>query len=238
MIDIHTHILFDSDDGSRTLDETLMILKEAQLLGITDIILTPHYIKDSMYIKNNKEKQKSFSALKKFSKKEGININFFLGNEIYIDNDIHDLIENKEVMTLGDSKYILMELPLFGIINNVREIIFELMLKGYFVIIAHPERNEMFQKNAELISELKSQGVLFQCNMESILGIYGKPAKKSIKKMLKNDQIHFLASDVHHQNTTYKNIEANLKKIKRITKKKFETLTKINPSKILLNEDI
>lgn len=199
MIDIHSHILYGVDDGAKTIDESVDIIRNLYKNGITDIILTPHYIEYSSYNSNKKSNLEKLDSLKKKLKEEGINVNLYLGNEIYINNNILSLLKNGEISSLNDSKYLLIELPMSGKYDNYVEIFKELIENGYKVILAHPERYNTFKKDINLIYELKNIGVLMQCNIESILKTYGKDSYKTIKKLAKNKLINFIASDIHHK---------------------------------------
>ena len=165
MIDIHSHILYGVDDGAKTIDESVDIIRNLYKNGITDIILTPHYIEYSSYNSNKKSNLEKLDSLKKKLKEEGINVNLYLGNEIYINNNILSLLKNGEISSLNDSKYLLIELPMSGKYDNYVEIFKELIENGYKVILAHPERYNTFKKDINLIYELKNIGVLMQCNI-------------------------------------------------------------------------
>ena len=199
MIDIHSHLLYGVDDGAKTIDESVDIIRNLYKNGITDIILTPHYIEYSSYNSNKKSNLEKLDSLKQELKEKGINVNLYLGNEIYINNNILSLLKKGEISSLNDSKYLLIELPMSGKYDNYIEIFKELIENGYKVILAHPERYNTFKKDINLIYELKNIGILMQCNIESILKIYGKDAYKTIKKLAKNKLINFIASDIHHK---------------------------------------
>ena len=209
MIDIHSHILFGIDDGSKNIETSIEILKDAVDNGVTDIILTPHYIEDSDYSCNNIDKEEVFDILKQRVKAENININLYLGNEIFINDNISKYIEEKEIAPLNYSKYILVELPMGRMSNNTKNIFFELIREGYTVILAHPERYRYMQKDDKKLEELLDMGILLQGNYRSLFGYYGKDAKKALRKYIKNKWISFLGSDIH-RNDGY-----NLKKLEK-----------------------
>ena len=223
MTDIHSHILFDVDDGCSTLKESIELLKKMHDIGFNDIILTPHYIDGSEYNSNNIEKISKFKELKEEIQKEKLDINIYLGNEIFINNNIYELIKNKNIYTLNNSNYILVELPFHNQIVNLEDIIYELKIKGITPIIAHPERYTYFQKNYKEVDRLKEEGFLFQANYSSILGYYGKEAQKLLKYMLKKRYIDYLGTDIHKISKTYviDNFEKIEKKIIKITKKDY-----------------
>lgn len=203
MTDIHSHILFSIDDGSYSIEESLELLKKMKKLGYDNIILTPHYIKGTEYSASNDTKRKNFTILKEAIKEQNLNINIYLGNEIFITDNIPELLEQDEVSSLNHTKYLLIELPFHNQILNLEDIIYEIKLKGYIPVIAHPERYTYFQDNYNLIEGLKNMGVLFQCNYVSILGCYGKSAEKLFKYLLKKNYVSFFGSDIHHLDRTF-----------------------------------
>ena len=238
MKDIHSHLLAGIDDGCKDIGESLTLLKSASEQGITDLVLTPHYMEDTKYNANNEEKNKRFEELKEEAKKQGIEINLYLGNEVYITEKFLDLLEKKEIMTINNSKYVLLEFPLGNMLYNTKEIIYNLVVSGYVPILAHPERYRIFQRHPEHIDEYLRMGVLLQGNYKSLFGKYGSDAKKTLTYFIKNNKITFLASDCHHDKD-YK-IKKIKKKLKSITKSDniVEDLLENNFNKVILNENI
>ncbi len=235
MIDIHDHLLFGIDDGAKTIDESIDVLKDMEKAGYKSIILTPHYIKDSNYSSSATNNYRKLKELKEALKENNININLFLGNEIYIDEEIYELLNKKEIYPLNGTNFLLIELPISGEYPGYQEIFSFLMSKGFNIILAHPERYLSFQKDYKKISELASLGVFFQCNLGSLLGKYGSGAKKLIKKMLKDKKVTYLATDIHHKKHDLNDFNKAKKiALKYISEIEFNKLVKGNPS-LLLN---
>lgn len=197
MIDIHSHIIYGIDDGCKTIDESINTIINLKKIGFDKLILTPHYINGSNYNKNNKEKKERLNVLKEELLKRNIDISLYLGNEIYVNDEIDELVLSKEVTTLNKSRYLLIEFPLYNKVNNVSDYIYELQIKGYKIIIAHPERYEYFKENYKEVNNLYKSGVLFQCNYGSLIGKYGKESQKLIEYLLKNNMVTFMATDIH-----------------------------------------
>ena len=86
MIDIHSHLIFDVDDGSRSIEESLNIIKMMHEAGVKDMIITPHYITDSKYVSKKKDNNKKLTILKKELKNNNIDMNLYLGNEVFYTN--------------------------------------------------------------------------------------------------------------------------------------------------------
>ena len=110
MKDLHSHLLPGIDDGSNSMEESISLLKSAYESGITDMMLTPHYMYKTDYNCNNKKKEKLFKELKDELIKNNIPINIYLGNEIYINEDIIKLIKKGDIHTLNNTKYILTKI--------------------------------------------------------------------------------------------------------------------------------
>ena len=234
MIDIHSHLLYSVDDGSQTIEESLNIIRELNNIGITDIILTPHYIKESKYNNSKKENMKILNTLKKSLLENKIKTNLYLGNEIYINNEIEELLKKNIISSLNDTNYLLIELPLTGEYEGYLEIFENLINEGYHIILAHPERYYSFQNDFNKIYELEQIGVYFQSNIESIVGSYGRNAIKMVKRLLKEKKISFLATDIHHQKKDYNKWQKARKKIlKYVTKEEYNILTYKNPRKLI-----
>lgn len=237
MIDIHSHIIPNVDDGARSVEETFNILKEAQEAGFTDVILTSHFLLN-YYETNAQELIFWKEKLQEVLKKQGTKINLHSGMEIYITNQMEELLENKKILTLANSRYMLIELPLATNVKYFDYVVYYLEAKGIKPIIAHPERYKCVQKDPDIVEEYIEKGCLIQCNYGSIVNLYGREAEKTIKTLLKKNQVHFLGSDVHRKNGTYLIILDAIKKIRKIIgENKINEITTINPKKILQNEE-
>lgn len=242
MIDVHCHILPGIDDGARRLEDSLQMLRQAEAAGITDIILTPHYIKGSTYNANNVKKWQLFQELKTEAKKQGIKPRLYLGNEIYIDEKMSDLVAGYakeksdlmyEISTLNSTKYILVEFPVQFEDRTAKDSLFKLIQKGFTPVIAHPERYFYVQHNPDYVDQFLAMGCLFQGDYLALLGKYGKLAEKTLKTLIQHDKIFCLASDLHKPDD-YR-LPATHKKLLKIVKseQKIADLFVNNPQKIL-----
>lgn len=238
MIDMHSHILPNVDDGARSVEETFHLIKEAQEVGFKAIVSTSHYML-GQYETIASDREIWIRAICDKLQKQNIDTKIYLGNEIYLSKYIVKLIEEEKATTIQGTKYILFEMPLTIEPFNLYDVIYEMMQYKYKPILAHPERYAFVQQKPELIYELIQKGVLMQANYASIIGYYGKSAQILIKKFLQNNMIHFLGSDVHRENTIYPRIPQILEQLKNIIgEKKLEELTTINPQNVLDNREI
>ena len=238
MIDFHTHILPNIDDGSRSIEETFNLIKEAKNVGFEAIISTSHYIEE-YYETNAPEREVWINAIYENLQAKNIDINLYLGNEIYLSENIIKLLEEGKASTINDTSYVLFEMPLNAEPMNLYDVIYEMMQYKLVPILAHPERYSFVQKEPELIYDLIEKGVLMQANFGSILGIYGEKAQIIVKKFFESNMIHFLGTDVHRQNSIYPKVpEALVEITKIIGDEKVKELTKINPRLVLHNKKI
>lgn len=238
MIDIHSHILSGIDDGAQDIEESIQMLKEAYEIGFTNIISTSHYIEES-YTTDKIQREELIKVLQDNLERENINIKIHNGAEAYITPNLKELIEKEKIPTINHTKYVLIELPMHSEIIYLDSIISDLMNQGLIPIIAHPERYSYVQKRPKILSNLIEEGVLFQANYGSIIGNHGREAEKTVRKLLKNNMIHFFGTDSHRGNSVYIQMPIILKKLEKlIGKEKLEQLASINPQIILNNTDI
>lgn len=238
MIDFHTHILPNIDDGSRSIEETFNLIEEAKKAGFEKIVLTPHYIED-YYETDVAEREVWLDAITKNLSVKKFDGDLYLANEIYMTENIMKLLENAKASTINNTSYVLFELPLNAEPLNLYDVIYEMQQNKIVPVLAHPERYTFMQKEPELIYDLVQKGVLMQSNYGSFIGQYGKKAQVIAKKMLENNLVHFLGSDVHREKTIYPHIPEILKEIESIIgEERLEELTTTNPELALANKRI
>lgn len=235
IIDIHTHILPGVDDGAKTLADSIRILRWLANQGVTDVIATPHYIDETEYNSSRSTNLKILDNLKSRLEADDIPVNVYLGNEIYIDDKIAELILAGKISAMADSKYLLVELPMNDEFLNYEDYLCDLMNKGYKIVLAHPERYSIIQKNYKIAKKLHKMGVLFQCNFGSLIGKYGINARRTIRKMARDKIIFAFGSDVHHCGRKDYITLACEKLLRYYTKREISQLLMINPEKILKN---
>ena len=239
MIDLHCHLMPGVDDGSKTLNETLAMFENAVTSGVTDMVLTPHYIKGTKYSLDNEAKSKITAILREALRRSEIDINISFGNEVYLDDKLPEMLECGEISTLNNSRYLLVELPVASEAKNAGNVFFRLRSQGITPVIAHPERYAYIQKHPEKVLEYTKLGCLLQGNYMSLLGKYGRKAEKTLKTLLKEDVIAFLASDVHHETNEYHLPEAERKVLKIVrSEDKVQKLFIENPEKVIKDEEI
>lgn len=238
MIDIHSHILFGVDDGADDIYESFEMIKAASEIGYYGIVATPHYISNSDFNSNLYENNKKFNELKNHIKQKKMQVELMLGNEVYYDTDLTCNLENKVVVPLNNTRYILMETSRNRVVfKNLLNFIFQLQVKGYIVILAHPERYDFVYSNTNLIRELIKRDVLIQLNLSSLVGYYGKKVKETAFKLLDHNMVHFVGSDAH-RTKHYEQIGEALDVLKkRVGQGRYQQLVESN-AKIILSDGI
>ena len=239
MIDIHSHILNEVDDGSDSFSCSIEILKKAENAGFTDIILTPHYI-ENYYDNTKKVIKPKINALKKEIYKENIVVQLYEGNEVFLSDNTPNLLYNAQIATLANSRYVLFEVPFTNKMLTLGQIVSEIKSLGYIPVLAHPERYAFIQENPASIKEILNYGVFLQSNYGSFVGQYGKAAKITAEILLKSHVIHFLGSDTHKHGLVYEKIDDIIKKLVEISKDEnyINEITTTNPKKILDDIDM
>ena len=191
MIDIHTHILPFVDDGSKSVNHSLELIKTQIENGVTDIFLTPHLRRS--YNLDEKAIRNAFSEFCDVVKQSGIEINLYLGQEIYINPENPNLNEVQQIITLNDSKYLLIEFD-FVEFTDIVEVVYEASRLGYQPIVCHFERYNY--ANLEMAEQVKENGGFIQINASSITS-EDRKIKKITKQLLKHRLVDFVASDIH-----------------------------------------
>ena len=201
MIDMHSHLLPNVDDGVKDINEAIEILRQGHEYGVTDVIITPHYRPTKEYLETNESLEKKLKKLKSELKKNDIPINVYLGREIDEAKDIKTLLENGSVSSMNKTKFLLVD---FGVNkSNVSEYIYELKLMGYKIIIAHIERYKYID-GLDCFNRLKREGAFLQVNASSIVSPRNRKMRKRIRHLFKNKLVDFVATDAHRNPDSYK----------------------------------
>ena len=188
MIDIHSHVIPFVDDGSRSLESSLDILRTAEKCGVTDIICTPHY-RRGMFETPKDKIIENYNILKAAN---DTGVDLHLGQEIAYNTHIFDMLSKGEILTYCGSDYILLEFSYTKYVD-VSGVVFESKLRGYKPVIAHIERYEYL--TLEDVEELSYSGALIQVNASSLL--FGSRYRGIANKYLKKNFVDFIANDMH-----------------------------------------
>ncbi|MGG7058134.1 tyrosine-protein phosphatase [Clostridium tertium] len=237
MVDLHSHLIWAIDDGSKSKEMTINMLRQAVDGGTTKLVLTPHYLPGYYEVPINevKEKTKNLSDL---AKEEGLDIEIYSGQEVYFSEKMLEYFNNRFIGTINESRYMLIEFNMKNFsIKEVAEVLYELQLKGIVPVIAHPERYHMFIKKPSLINEFIKEGFLFQLNIGSITGDFGKEVKKTAEIFLKSKIYSFIGSDAHRDEKRNPNMSKGAEALKAMDNNYFNYLN-ASGEELLNNEEI
>ncbi len=238
MIDFHSHVLPNVDDGSKSVEETFKLLEEAKEAGFDGVISTSHYMEE-YYEVNVAERKVWINALSENLYQKNIDLKLYLGNEIYISKNIIDFLETGKATSINNSNYVLFEFPMNSKPMDMYDIIYDMLEYKLVPVLAHPERYSFVQKEPNLVYDLIQKGVLMQSNYGSILGMYGEKAQIIVRKLLENNMVHFLGSDVHRANSIYSKIQSSLGEIEAIVgEEKLKEISSVNPKLVVDNKRI
>ena len=191
-VDIHSHVLPGLDDGAKNVKESLELISEMKRLGFKKIYGTPHTY-PGMYNNTTQSITKSFKIIND-RLNEKIEIDY--ASEYMISHSLIEMAESKSLLTIKD-KYILVETSFLSEDSNMYDVIFHLRLNDYIPIMAHPERYLYYKNDIKYFYKLKKFGCLFQINLLSAVGHYGKDVLDLCNNLIKNDLYDFAGSDIH-----------------------------------------
>jgi len=199
-VDLHSHFIPGIDDGSKSMEESLSLLKGMESMGYEKVITTPHIMLD-VYRNTPQIIKGGLVSLREAAKAEGIKMEIEAAAEYYLDEGFYDHLHSGEVMSIN-GKYLLFETSYVTKPLQVEEMIFEISASGYIPLMAHPERYRYVSDPLKEYGRFKELGVMFQLDLNSLDGHYGRDAMKKAAILSKNGMIDFLGSDVHHLKQT------------------------------------
>lgn len=236
MIDIHTHLLPNIDDGSKDLGDSLKQLAQMAEGGIKRVYLTSHYFRGH-YQYTRDEYDTRFSVVASKVKEAGINLELVPGFEVFLQPDILTDI-NKHSLTMGDSPYVLVESELNGLPNDFYNNIYPLLRAGYKPILAHAERYVSIMRKPSRAESLTQRNIYIQTNSGSLLGMYGDKVKSTAWALVNNGWTHFVASDDHVRGQYFSFFQARDAVEDKIDNHTAHLLFHAYPSAIANNESI
>jgi tyrosine-protein phosphatase YwqE len=224
-VDMHSHLIPGIDDGSKTIEESLDLVRRLAGFGLKKIITTPHIM--SEYYRNTPEIiAMGLEDLRKAVKNEGIPIEIDAAAEYYMDEVFLEKIQaDQKLLTFGDD-YILVETGFINKPQMLVDIIFHLEMSGYKPILAHPERYQYLLSDKKLLEELIERQMLFQLNLLSLTGFYSKQVKEFGEMLVERNVVALLGTDCH--NARYLDMMETLPRNRKFYEK-IQTLDLINP---------
>ena len=243
MIDIHSHIVFGVDDGPSTKEESLALLKEAFSQGVRTIVSTSHRRKH-MFETPEYTIMTNFKEVKALARKELPELTLLYGAEIFHTQDVLEKLENKQIPTLNDTQYALIEFSSRTPYWEIRNALSKILLLGMKPVIAHIERYDELENNEKRIKELIDMGCYTQINSSSILKprLFGdkyRLFKKRAQYFLAHNLVHCVASDMHNLTARPPYMKQAFALIKQqYGEKKAQELFTVNPQLIVVNKSI
>jgi len=195
--DMHSHLLPGIDDGAEDMENSLELIKGMRKLGYKKLITTPHVLWD-MYKNTHEVIHEKLAQVKEAVKNEGIDVEIHAAAEYFLDEHVEELLRNKVPLLTIKDNMVLTEFSMAFPSMNVKEMLFEMEMQGYQPIIAHPERYTYLERNKDFYRELKDIGCLFQLNILSLGGHYGRSVTELSHYLLKNNYYSLLGTDLHH----------------------------------------
>ncbi len=238
MIDIHSHLLYRVDDGPLSLEESLVLMKQATENGVTDIIVTPH----SWAFAGEKNMDWLQDRFARFQEEtRAIPIQLYLGMEHAVENYRRFVrrIDKEGILTLANSRYVLVEAMRLESGEEAEELVYEMKLRGYFPILAHPERMGSVKKDISIVRAFRKAGGFVQVTLEACDPTGSGMFHKAAIALLKEKQIDFLATDTHGLIRNCRNLAEVKKRIEQYVGKEFVQQVMIeNPKKVLMDQEI
>ncbi|RMF57380.1 MAG: hypothetical protein D6748_11330 [Calditrichaeota bacterium] len=197
MIDIHNHIIYEFDDGPKSLNESLEMLRIAVDQGIKAVFATSHF-SEVIHPEQEKDYFEKLQILRDKIQEKSIPIEIFSGSEMFYHHYLEKTAKQSKVGTLcALGQYVLMEFPLYLMPSGVEETLFRLSVEDITPIIAHPERYSTVIDHPAKVYDFLKHGALLQVNAGSVLGKFGRKVKKVAMWLLENNLVHFIGSDAH-----------------------------------------
>ncbi|OEK06727.1 tyrosine-protein phosphatase [Roseivirga misakiensis] len=196
-VDIHSHLIPGIDDGVQNMDECLTILKEMEHLGYQKVITTPHTMVGS-YDNTPEIIYSGLEKVKTAVQKEGLNIEIEAATEYFLDESFMEKLDSGEKLMTFSGNHVLVETSFISPPPQLKEASFQLTMKGYKMVFAHPERYLYLIEDKVLLEELIDRDIIFQLNAVALTGCYSKPIQKFAEKLIDMKIPRLVGTDCHH----------------------------------------
>lgn len=202
MIDIHSHIVFDVDDGPSTIEESLALIGESYRQGVRTIVSTSHRRRD--LFKTPEEKiWENFKQVKESAEAKFEGLEILYGGELYYNNALLEKLENHQVPRMNDTQFALIEFSMTTPWKEIHDGLTKVLMLGVTPIIAHIERYDALENREDRVRELINMGCYTQINSAHILkprlfGDKNRVFKKRARYFLEKNVVHIVASDMHN----------------------------------------
>jgi tyrosine-protein phosphatase YwqE len=196
--DMHSHVLPGIDDGAQDVTMSLELIRGMKELGYSKLVASPHILWD-IYPNTRDGILDVLDEIRDALREQQIDIELDAAAEYFLDDHVSGLLKNKEpLLTFGDN-YVLTEFSMASAPIDVKEILFEMRMQDYQPVIAHPERYVYLEHQKEFYDELKDAGYLFQLNLLSFAGVYGKSVQQLAHYLAGKEYYDLVGTDLHNQ---------------------------------------
>ena len=193
---MHSHLLPGIDDGAATLDDSLALIRGLHALGYRRLYTTPHVFRE--YYPNTSDGIRSaLETVQTALLREGLDVELGAAAEYYIDEHFAGLLAQNDILTLPGG-HVLVEMSFFAPSPLLHQVLFDLRMRGYRPVLAHPERYLYYAGKWEQLEQLRDFGCLFQCNLPAFNGAYGRPIRDFAFKLLERGWVDFVGTDLHN----------------------------------------
>lgn len=196
-VDIHSHLIPGIDDGAKDMERSIELILSLKEMGYSKLITTPHV--SDMFTNSKEIILKGYRALKEELSNRKIEIELEVAAEYYADENFEALLQKRDLLTFGKEKYLLFELSYFTPPQDLESLVYDIKIAGYTPVLAHPERYIYFHDDLSRYKNIKSMGVLFQINLNSMVNYYSTEVTRTVKQLILNGMVDFIGSDVHHR---------------------------------------
>jgi len=234
MIDLHHHCLPDVDDGPREWDEAVAMCRMAAEEGIETIVATPHVLRGRWKAFSIPELE---ARIEELQSRVGETPRLLLGSEYFFAHDVVEVLNARNaIVPLAGSRYVLIELASNSVPPMIEQPIYRMELEGWIPILAHPERNLVFQTRPDVLAELLAHGVKTQITATSLTGDFGPQARRAAETFLRRGLVHFVATDAHNTTKRMPRIREAMATLEELVGSDVaDALTRRNPLAVLEN---
>lgn len=194
--DLHSHLIPGIDDGVSTNDDALLCLRQLADWGIRHVVTTPHVSQD-WFPNTHETLLAGQTTLRNLIAEHQLPLTLEVAAEYLIDDLFLDRLRAGNLLSFGQPRHVLFETGWASAPHFLSEIIFQLQTHRYQPVLAHPERYTYYHDDLTPLADLRTAGCLFQLNWGSLTGRYGKRVEKQAQKLLKNNWVDFIGSDLH-----------------------------------------
>jgi tyrosine-protein phosphatase YwqE len=201
--DMHSHLLPGIDDGSENMETSIALIRELKKQGFRKLITTPHVMGDqyrntSDIIMNGLHELNHTLA----SHADISDMQVTAAAEYYLDAEFIEKLQSEKLLTMGDN-FLLVEISYLNCPENFFDLADLILASGYRLILAHPERYPYWHGRTDIYGKMKSKGVFFQINLNSLSGYYGPQVKRAAETLIDLHHVEFAGTDVHHARHTH-----------------------------------